>query len=360
MAADDHPHAWAARAIRLLRDEARQHGPTPLHTLRLPGVPGIDFHLKDESAHPTGSLKHRLVRALFTYALAGGAIQDSTPVLVATGGPVAVAAAHFARLLDLPLTAVVPPRTPTTALDRITAAGGHWQYAAQPPAALQEETRALAEATGGHFLDHFTDAAPAVAGCGERTLADELFAQLRTTAHPVPAWLVTGAGTGATSATLGRHLHHHGHPTRLAVADPENSAYYPSWTTGYSGYATGMPSRIPGIGRPRVEPGFLPTAVDLVVPVPDPASVAALHWLHTAGFPAGPSTGTTFWAACHLAARMREQGARGSIALVMGDGAAPYRATHLDPAWLTARGLDPGPHRTTLDHFAATGNWPGA
>ncbi|MEY6569461.1 pyridoxal-phosphate dependent enzyme, partial [Streptomyces sp. PGLac3x] len=164
MAADDHPHAWAARAIRLLRDEARQHGPTPLRTLRLPGVPGIDFHLKDESAHPTSSLKHRLVRSLFTYALAGGAIQDSTPVLVATGGPVAVAAAHFARLLDLPLTAVVPPRTPTTALDRITAAGGHWQYATRPPAALQEETRALAEATGGHFLDHFTDAAPAVAG----------------------------------------------------------------------------------------------------------------------------------------------------------------------------------------------------
>lgn len=121
-----------------------------------------------------------------------------------------------------------------------------------------------------------------------------------------------------------------------------------------------MPSRIPGIGRPRVEPGFLPTVVDLVIPVPDPASVAALHWLHTAGLPAGPSTGTTFWAACHLAARMREKGLRGSIALVMGDGADPYRATYLDPAWLTAQDLDPGPHRATLDRFAATGIWAGA
>ncbi|MEY6569649.1 PLP-dependent cysteine synthase family protein, partial [Streptomyces sp. PGLac3x] len=174
------------------------------------------------------------------------------------------------------------------------------------------------------------------------------------------AWLVTGAATGATSATLGRHLHRHGHPTRLAVADPENSAYYPSWATGYFGYATGMPSRIPGIGRPRVEPGFPPTAVDRVVPVPAPASVAAHHGRPAAGVPAGPSPGTAFWAACHLAVRMREQGARGSIALVMGAGADPYRATYLDPAWLTARDLEPGPHRATLDRFTTTGEWAGA
>jgi hypothetical protein len=63
-------------------------------------------------------------------------------VIAATGGAVAVAGAYFARLLGLAFTAVVPAKTP-----------------AEMPAAEP---------------------------------------------HPVPEWIVTGAGTGATS--VGRHL----------------------------------------------------------------------------------------------------------------------------------------------------------
>jgi cysteine synthase A len=101
---------------------------------------------------------------------------------------------------------------------------------------------------------------------------------------------VAGAGTGATSSTIGRFLRHHGHETRLAVADPENSAYFPGWAGGVPDYATGMPSRIEGIGRPRMEPGFLPSAIDLVMPVPDAASAGALAHLRglTGSRPAAP------------------------------------------------------------------------
>ncbi|MFJ2745086.1 PLP-dependent cysteine synthase family protein [Streptomyces sp. NPDC087440] len=359
--AEEHPNAWSAEAIRRLRAGGTQSTPTPTPLRRLPlaAIPGIDVYLKDESAHPTGSMKYRLVRAMFGEAIASGAIRAGTPVVAATSGAVAVAGAHFARLLGLDFTAVVPAGTPADVLARVEGEGGGWQVAEQPPAAVQEEARAVAEQLGGHFLDHFTDAERATAGWGEPTVADEIFGQLRREQHPIPEWIVTGAGTGATSAAVGRHLRRHGRTTRLAVVDPENSAYFPAWASGCRDYATGMPSRIPGIGRPRVEPGFLPTVIDLMIPVPDVASIAALRWLRTAGIDAGPATGTNLWGTCHLVARMREAGVRGSVVTLIGDAAGPYLHTHLSPTWVEARGLDPAPYEADIERFVHTGEWQG-
>lgn len=353
----DFPNAWAAEAIQRIRQDVVT---TPLRTLPLPAFPNIEVYLKDESAHPTGSLKHRLVRTMLSAAIASERLTAGTPLVAATGGAVAVAGAYFARLLDLPFTALVPASTPPHVRDRITREGGEWQVAELPPAALQQEARALAESTGGHFLDHFEDASAATSASELPTIADELFDQLSNKPHPHPTWVVTGAGTGTTSATIGHHLRAHDlhPPTRLAVVDPENSAYFPGWASDCLDYATGMPSRIPGIGRPRIEAGFRPDLIDLVIPVPDAASIAAMRWLHTAAnVSAGPATGASLWGVCHLLNRMREAGEHGSIATLIGDGAAPYQHTHLNPTWLSQRGLDPAPHEATLTHFTNTAEW---
>jgi cysteine synthase A len=53
---------WESEAIRLLRDEARGAPETPVRTFPLPPEWGVTLTLKDESAHPSGSLKHRLAR----------------------------------------------------------------------------------------------------------------------------------------------------------------------------------------------------------------------------------------------------------------------------------------------------------
>jgi cysteine synthase len=282
-----HPHVWAAEALQVLRAEQRV---TPLRRLSLPGCDGVEVLLKDESALPTGSLKYRLVLAMFAHAVASGRITDGTHVVVGTGGAVAVAGARVAGLLGLPFTAVVPAKADTGVLDRIAREGGRWQVGEQPPAAVQQEAAALAARWGGHLLDHFSTAEQAVAA-GGATIADELFEQVDT----APLWIVVGVGTGATSAALGRHLRRAGLPTRLAAVDPENSAYFPAWVTGAADYGTGMPSRIPGIGRPRVEPGFQPALLDLVIPVPDAASVAGAWWLRDRGIDAGPATGANLW-----------------------------------------------------------------
>ncbi|WP_018656401.1 pyridoxal-phosphate dependent enzyme [Actinomadura flavalba] len=343
---DDDPTAWPAAALRRLDAERAALEPTPLRAFPL--AHDVAVLLKDESALPTGSLKHRAARALFRHAIASGRITEGTPVVEATGGGAALAQATFARLLGLPYTAVLPGAPDPRRAAPLEALGAEVRFVT-PPLAIYATARELAAATGGCFLDQYAHAAHALDHRGDDP-AIELAAQLPAP----PAWIVAGAGTGATAAAFGRHARTYGTGTRLAVADPENSACFPAWVTGDLGYATGMPSRIEGIGRPRVEPGFLPGLYDLVVPVPDAASVAAARAARAAtGLPVGGSTGTCLWAALHLAARPAATGT--TIVAVLGDAADRHLRTVHDDAWAAAKGLDPAPYAAALDRFAAGG-----
>ncbi|GGT24316.1 pyridoxal-phosphate dependent enzyme [Nonomuraea spiralis] len=132
-------------------------------------------------------------------------------------------------------------------------------------------------------------------------------------------------------------------------AAPHDSAYFPGWTLDVPDYATGMPSRIEGIGRPRVEPGFRPDLVDLVVPVPDAASVAAArHLREVTGLPVGGSSGTALWAALELVERMRARGESGTVVSLVGDAAERHLATYHDDAWAAGKGLDVAGRLTEL------------
>lgn len=139
------PDDWAARA---LRDLAADAAPTPLRPVRLPALPEIDLYVKDESAHPTGSVKHRLLRELYRAAVQDGTLTEGTPVVMGSGGAAAVAGAYFARLLGLPFTAVLPRTAPAAVHDRIAAHGGRCRTGELPPVAVLEEARTLARRTG--------------------------------------------------------------------------------------------------------------------------------------------------------------------------------------------------------------------
>ncbi|MEV0974885.1 pyridoxal-phosphate dependent enzyme [Microtetraspora glauca] len=330
---------WATEALALLDDERARVGVTPLGEFPLPASWGVRLWLKDESAQPTGSLKHRLARALLADAIAAGRIVAGTTVVEATGGSMAVAQAYFAQLLGLPYIAVMPKKSSGEEVERL---GGSYRHV-DPPLAIYEEAEKLARAVGGHYVDHYT--AAATVGWRGGSLADELFEQVTE----CPRWIVVGAGTGATAAAAGRRLRAGGLPGRLAVVDPENSAYFPGWASDAPDYSTGMPSRIEGIGRPRMEPGFVADLIDLVVPVPDAASVAAARWVRqVTGLPVGPATGTNLWGALEIIARMRAQGVRGDVVTLIGDAHPRHlRACH-DDGWAESRGLDWRPYEKRM------------
>nr|WP_083905300.1 pyridoxal-phosphate dependent enzyme [Nocardia transvalensis] len=322
----------------------------------LPGDSAVRLFVKDESRRPTGSVKYGLARGLLAEALRRGRIGENTRLVEATSGNLAVAEAYFARMLGLPFTAVVPRRTAAGKLARLEEQGGRW-HPVEPPLAVYEKAAELADETGGYYIDHLNTLGGAV-DHDESNLAAEILDDCRRIGDSEPAWIVTGVGTGATSRAIGRHLRAHGHATRLAVVDPENSAYFPGWAGDCADYATGMPSMIEGIGRPRIEPAFDAEVIDLVIPVKDASSVAAMrHLRDITGRSAGPSTGACLFGALHLVARMREEGRTGTVVVVQGDSGQPYTDTYYNDEWTDAKSWDLTKPLAALRHFNATGFW---
>ena len=92
--------------------------------MRLPLSGPVDLYLKDESTHPTGSLKHRLARSLFLYALCNGWIGPTTTVVEASSGSTAVSEAYFAALIGVPFVAVMSRATSPAKIALIEREGG--------------------------------------------------------------------------------------------------------------------------------------------------------------------------------------------------------------------------------------------
>jgi cysteine synthase A len=346
---------WANEAVRRLDADANRSADTHLHAFPLPSDWGIDLYLKDESVHPTGSLKHRLARSLFLYGLCNGWITERTTIVEASSGSTAVSEAYFARLLGLPFVAVMPASTSREKIALIEAQGGSCHLVDDPKTIVAEAQRLAAE-RGGHFLDQFTYAERATDWRGNNNIAESIFNQMALEPHPVPAWVVMGAGTGGTTATLGRYARLMRHETRLCVVDPEDSIFYSSWTGDPSAF-TGRPSRIEGIGRQRVEPSFLPDIVDRMIQVPDAASIATMRLVRErTGRDVGGSTGTNVWGAFVLVAEMLSRRERGSLVTLICDGGERYLDTYYSDAWVDDQGLDLAPYTQALETFLDGGS----
>jgi cysteine synthase A len=223
---------------------------------------------------------------------------------------------------------------------------------------MYAEAARIAEATGGHYLDQFTNAERATDWRGNNNIAESIFEQMGEEPHPVPTWIVVGAGTGGTSATIGRFIRYRRLDTKLCVVDPENSAFFPSYAEGRNDVVVDASSRIEGIGRPRVEPSFLPDVVDRMDRVPDAASVAAAHHVsRVLGRRVGPSTGTNVWGAFGLLAEMMAAGVGGSVVTLIADSGDRYADTYFSADWLADHDLDPSEHAGSLVEFERSGTW---
>lgn len=348
---------WIRRAISLLEADANRSADTHLHRFELPEHWGIELYLKDESVHPTGSLKHRLARSLILYGLVNGKITEGTTLVEASSGSTAVSEAYFARMLGLDFIAVVPKTTSIEKIELIEFYAGRC-HLVDAAGQVDAAARALAAETGGYYLDQFTYAERATDWRGNNNIAESVYAQMAAEAHPIPSWIVVGAGTGGTSATFGRYARYKRHETKICVGDPEGSSFYEGWRTGNMGYATGKGSRIEGIGRPSVEPSFVPGVIDHMVQVSDAASLAAMHLLRAkTRYFAGGSTGTNLYAAFGIIAQMLERGQQGSVVTLICDSGERYANTYYNQQWVTEQGLDLAPHTAQLEHFLQTGLW---
>jgi len=333
--------AWVRWAMEQIMADFNRSADTHLIKVLLPAFPDIPLYLKDESTHPSGSLKHRLARSLFLYGLCNGRIGPDTAIIESSSGSTAVSEAYFAKLLGLRFVAVVPIGTAPEKLNQIRFFGGNIEET--PFYNVYQRAESLADELDGHYMDQFTYAERATDWRGNNNIADSLFSQMAREAHAVPDWVVMSAGTGGTSATLGRYVRYRPElveRTRICVVDPENSVFYDSFVSGDKRLEIDASSRIEGIGRPRVEASFLPEVVDRMLKVPDAASIATIHWLQTVlGRKCGGSTGTNVYGALTLMAEMREAGREGSVATLICDGGERYLSSYYDAQWIDAEGI---------------------
>lgn len=345
---------WVDSAVSALLSDGTRSADTHLMRLDMPEQWGVDIYLKDESSHPSGSLKHRLARSLFLYGLVNGDIVEGTTIVEASSGSTAVSEAYFARLLGLPFVAVVPEQTSPAKVAEIERHGGRIHLVADPGQIYAESAR-LAQKFGGHFMDQFTNASLVTDWRGNNNIGESIFDQMTAERHPIPSWVVLGAGTGGTSATIGRYCRYKRVGTGVALVDPEGSAFFEAVRTGRRDVVA-RGSKIEGIGRPRVEPSFMPTVIDRAFVVRDNASIGALREFRDwSGIAVGGSTGTNLVGTFALAAEMIRCDRPGSIVTLMCDRGERYLDSYYSDSWVQDRGLDLAPCQESVRRFLATG-----
>src|SRR5690625_870241 len=350
---------YSTRCIDILKAEAARSADTHLIRLDLPAFPGIPLYFKDESAHPTGSLKHRLARSLFLYAICNGWLHADRPVIEASSGSTAISEAYFAHLLGMPFTAVVPRHTSRDKLALIERHGGHIHPIDGTD--IYGAAEQLARDSGGHYMDQFTHAERATDWRGNNNIAESIYRQLQLEPQPRPRWIVVSAGTGGTSATIGRYTRYcgaHADGTRLAVVDPENSVFMDYYRSGDATLKLEHGSRIEGIGRPRVEPSFIPAVIDRMLRIPDVATMAALRVLERLlGRRCGGSTGTNLVGALQLMCEMRAAGETGPVVTLICDGGERYAGTYYNDDWLAGQNMDVAGQKARLQQIVDSGVW---
>lgn len=350
----DADRAWTMQAIEILRADGQRSADTHMIKPEFPGLRDVAIYFKDESTHPTGSLKHRLARSLFLYGICNGRIRAGTMLVEASSGSTAVSEAYFARLLGLPFTAVMPASTSRSKVEAIEAFGGtcHFVDRADQVYAVAEQ---IAKQSCGYYLDQFTHAERATDWRGNNNIAESMFRQLSDEPQPVPDWVVMSAGTGGTSATIGRYIRYRNLDTRLCVVDVEGSAFYDAWQSGDIDI-TARGSRIEGIGRPRVEPSFIPGVIDQMIRIPDAASIAAARVLSQRLFRrVGGSTGTNFMGVLCLASLMKRTRKTGAIVTLICDSGDRYSGTYFNDDWLSENRLDIHDWCARIEEFLISG-----
>ena len=347
-------NGWCYEAIAKIEADFMRSSDTHLLKLELPHSKNIDVYLKDESIHPSGSLKHRLARSLFLYGICNGLIGKETTVIESSSGSTAISEAYFAKLLNLPFIAVIPRSTSKEKIDKITFYGGKCHFVAGCD--TYSEADQLAKELNGHYMDQFTYAERATDWRGNNNIADSIFTQLGKETYPIPSWIVVGAGTGGTSATIGRYIRYKCLHSKLCVADPENSVFYDYYESGDKSLRTDKSSNIEGIGRPRVEPSFIPTVVDRMIKVPDAASFATIRFLEKLlNRKCGGSTGTNLYAVFQIMGELAANNEEGSIVSMICDGGERYLHTYYNDEWLAKNGFDIRPYMNRLEDFHNTG-----
>ena len=343
------------RSDRAIEADQRRSADTHLWKLDLPALAGIDLYLKDEFDASDRKPEASACALAVSLCAVQWPHSQKSRVVEASSGSTAVSEAYFARMIGIPFYAVMPRSTSAEKIAAIEHYGGNCHFI-DDGRRIYAESAELAASCGGHFMDQFTYAERATDWRGNNNIAESIFGQMQRGAHPCPAWIVMSAGTGGTTATIGRY-----HPLQA----PSHAAVRRRCRTlrllrrlchGRPRTRCEQPSRIEGIGRPRVEPSFVPGVIDHMVARSRRGSLAAMRVLSRASRPPRRRLDRhQFRRHVHAARACAPPAQSGSIVTLICDSGERYGNTYYSDEWLRAKGLDTALFEPAIESFLAGG-----
>ncbi|MEY4578285.1 MAG: hypothetical protein RL701_2988 [Pseudomonadota bacterium] len=309
-------------------------GRTPMLKLSKFDVGPCELFLKLEYANPAGSIKDRIGVSMIEHAEKRGAIKPGDMIIEATAGNTGLGLALVAAQKGYRLTLVVPDKMSQEKIFALRAMGaevvltrsdvgkGHPEY-------YQDLGAAIAERTGGYFINQFAN--PDNPSAHEETTGPEIWEQLE---HHVDA-VVVGVGSSGTVAGLAAFFKKIAPQVDLVLADPEGSVLAEYIATGK--LTTSGSWLVEGIGE-----DFIPSICDFSLTkhaysIPDGESfTVARDLLHKEGILAGSSTGTLLAAALRYC---REQTSPKRVVTFACDTGNRYLSKLFNDFWMQDQGF---------------------
>ncbi|KAF8364234.1 hypothetical protein PRIPAC_91157, partial [Pristionchus pacificus] len=283
-------------------------------SLKITGTPRTQFYIKNETASPSGTLKHRFVWMLLMWAVTEGKVTRNSTVYDSTSGNTGASEAYMCRLLGLTFVAVVSKDLEDAKIKQITQFGG--EIMKVEAAERNAMAAKMAEERAGFFINQFgnADAAEEFYESGNwpyesANVFHEIGVKLRELKRPLPHYFVHSAGTGR-----------------------------PAWVKpGIAGIGYGYNSAPIIFGEST---SLDRSVIDEVARMPDMATVAAMRSLRDMGIDAGASTALNFLVALCKAIRHKQgklstlRKERLRIVFIMGDPGHFYASSYLNDRWV--------------------------
>ncbi|CAJ0603160.1 unnamed protein product [Cylicocyclus nassatus] len=362
---DEEEEKWRIQAVEKLWKEREEMGHTPLIKFQPKGLPNVDIFLKNETATPSQTLKHRFAWALLMWSIVDGKVNSKSTVYDSTSGNTGASEAYMCTLVGLPFIAVVANELEQTKIDQITSHGGKIMKVEVSLRNFHAQDEA--EKNNGFFLNQFGNAEYAEEfhesgnySHESTNVFHEILAQLQEDDHQekkIPDYFVHSAGTGGTISSVGRYVKRYNLPTRIVLSDSEYSLFHDyvihNRFTNESGTKLWKPPGIAGIGYGyNVKPviygettSLTPSVVDESMKIPDIASTAAMYVLRGRGIGGGASTGLNFLVSLYKAIQEKDahkNNGRLTIVTIICDPGEYYETTYFNPKWIDKMFADEG------------------
>ncbi len=309
-------------------------GSTPMLEVTHMDTGPCRLFLKLENQNPGGSIKDRIGVVMIEEAEKAGKLSPGDTIIEATAGNTGLGLALVAAQKGYKLIIVVPDKMAQEKIFHLRALGAEVRLtrsdvAKGHPDYYQEVAQAIADETGGFYVNQFGNEANPLAH--ETWTGPEIGEQMD---HDVDA-VVCGVGSGGTSAGLTHFFQKVSPDTEMVLADPTGSILADYITTGKLSNDVGS-WEVEGIGE-----DFLPDVCDLTrvksaFTVTDEQSfLTARDVLAKEGILCGSSSGTLIHAALQYC---REQTEPKRVVTFVCDSGNKYLSKMFNDYWMMDRG----------------------